>query len=253
LIFLISGCSKETELPQEGDIVLWKQNNALVIKAKLGQRREHMPKYKIFEPELERYVGQFPIDYQPERFMPISKEEIDRLEFPSAIHQLEFSLMLNGKVSKATNLGLLTGRGLDDPNQVKVKLMNVDPVFYEKVHETQFLNTREKIEYRLNSKNLDESSKFTDYGMTCYRFTKNIDETSKAQLCFGTSVHPLVSGFYLYISEESNYISVSSNELIFGGIQLRWVTHKQNIHQVKKIDTAIWRLLDTWNVAKSRQ
>ena len=43
LVFLI-GCTPKEKLyiPQEGDLVTWKQNPQLIVKAKLGSRREHI-------------------------------------------------------------------------------------------------------------------------------------------------------------------------------------------------------------------
>jgi hypothetical protein len=253
LSLLGSGCrSEEASLPKEGDIVTWRQNSELVIKAKLGQRRDHIQKSHIFTPKLERYVGQFPVDHVPEKFSSISREELVRLPYPDAAHQLEFSLMLNGKTARATNLGATIDKGLDDPNQVKVKLVNIDPKISEQRNGYPFLNTREKVDYRLKSKNLVANTKFSEHGLECYRFSVTLDSPYKPRLCFGESEHPFVSGFRVYVSEGNKHIRVNSDELIYGGMQVLWHTHKQNLPQVREIDAAIWRFLDSWNVAPNQ-
>jgi hypothetical protein len=252
LSLLGSGCrSEEASLPKEGDIVTWRQNSELVIRAKLGQRRDHIQKSHIFTPKLERYVGQFPVDHVPEKFSSISREELVRLPYPDAAHQLEFSLMLNGKTARATNLGATIDKGLDDPNQVKVKLVNIDPKLVEQTG-SPFRDTRKWLENRLKSKNLAANTKISEYGLECYRYTLTLDSPNKPRLCFGNSEHPLVSGFQIYVSESSTNIKASSDEWIYGGMQVRWYTHKQNLPRVREIDAAIWRFLDSWNVAPNQ-
>ena len=38
-------------------------------------------------------------------------------------------------------------------------------------------------------------------------------------------------------------------ESIYGGITVTWITDRKNLTQTQKIDAAIWRLLDAWNIA----
>lgn len=63
-------------------------------------------------------MGQFPIDYIPEKFVPITQEQANSLPMPDSNRQLEFNLMLNGAQVKATD-----SHNNDDKNQVKVNLL----------------------------------------------------------------------------------------------------------------------------------
>ena len=56
LVFL-TGCfpREKADIPQEGEIVTWKQNNHLVVKAKLGPRRIHIPDTHCKRCEAEFY------------------------------------------------------------------------------------------------------------------------------------------------------------------------------------------------------
>ena len=38
----LSGCSQAPAIPKDGDEVMWRLSSELIIKAKLGQRREHV-------------------------------------------------------------------------------------------------------------------------------------------------------------------------------------------------------------------
>ena len=76
----LNGCKPSQSIPEEGDIVIWKHSPELIIKAKLGQRREHIIvdariDHLSYEPQYERFIGQFPIDYNPKPFPKFTKEE----------------------------------------------------------------------------------------------------------------------------------------------------------------------------------
>ena len=76
----LSGCRQKPPIPKEGDIVVWMHSPELIIKAKLGQRREHVvsdPRldHLFYEPEYERFIGQFPIDYKPIPFPKFTEAE----------------------------------------------------------------------------------------------------------------------------------------------------------------------------------
>lgn len=253
---LLGGCLQQEDvvISKEGDVVTWKQTPQLIIKAKLGQRREHIPdtycvpcEADFYHQELEHYVGQFPIDYVPEKFAPISKEEVEKLPMPYSDHQLEFSLMLNGAKGKVTDTSPYGGEGIDDSNQVKVF------VSVYKLNMTQVrahggperYNTRQLFELSL-MKELDASTKVSENGLDCYGFK----DGHAGKRCFGTSENILVSGFHFYASADTkNNIYGQSHEFIYGGLSLEWFTDQKNLHRAKEIDAAIWRLLDAWNVS----
>jgi len=264
VIISLSGCRQAPPIPKEGDVVIWKYSPELIIKAKLGQRREHVIKdsrtdHLFYEPEYERFIGQFSIDYQPVSFPKFTKEEQTAFEAEygskvhavKSIHPIEFNLMLNDVMAKATDVSPYGERGVDDPNQVKVFLTGTRSFPRPTKTDTRPTpyNTREYFELEL-MKRLDIKSKTTKYGLDCYRL---IDGEGKR--CFGHSINPLVSGFYFYISPyltlsgNRMVISVTSHENIYGEIRIVWFTDQRNIKRIREVDAAIWRLLEAWNIS----
>lgn len=56
-------------IPKQGDTVTWLINDFLIIGTQLGERRKHIPRStdsRYYEPEFEKYIGQFPVDFIPE-------------------------------------------------------------------------------------------------------------------------------------------------------------------------------------------
>ena len=260
-VLLTGGCmqQQEADIPQEGDVVTWVQSS-LIIKAKLGQRRAHViaaPRidHLIYEPQYELFIGQFPIDYEPEPFPKFTEEEQTAFlaEFNSKIHArkslhyIEFNLMLNGVEAKATDVSPIGGDGMDDPNQVKVIIYGhgTQPITTKSGVKRAPYNTRQSFELEL-IKNLDVSAKITKDGVDCYPYKHG----SGSKRCFGQSTHPSVSGFHFYIpaNAKSNIYAISE-EFIYGGIKVEWFTSQKNINRAKDIDAAIWRLLEAWNIA----
>lgn len=250
-----SACTQEhVDLTKEGDLVLWKQNPSLIIKARLGQRREHIPDSldkHFYRPEREHFVGQFPINYIPEQFPKISQAEADALPMPYSNHQLEFSLMLDGIKSKVTDKSVYAGSPLDHQSQVRVT-----------VHGLTLHMRREKLTSSSSYQNLVESggrngvvfipdTKSKLYGLNCYYRGK---EHIK-QYCFGDSADPKVSG--ISISHYGNISPEGTSELIrgenigpeLGGIWVRWYTDANNMKRWREIDAAVWSILKAWNVS----
>lgn len=243
LVFL-TGCfpREKADIPQEGEIVTWKQNNHLVVKAKLGPRRIHIPdthckrcEAEFYQPEHEHYLGQFPIDYVPEKFPKISVVEAESLPFPYSNGQLEFDLMLNGSTVRATDRTINSDQGLDHPDQVKVRLLNtrLDG------------RTSDVINFRLKNKpndfNAENSSK---YGMQYW-----LNQSTDSLLCYGQSKHKVGVLFKNMGGDQSNWVLAKSWEPLYGGITIDWRIDKGNLHRWKEVDAAIWRLLETWNVS----
>lgn len=252
---LLGGCMQEdVVIPKEGEVVTWKQNPQLIIKAKLGQRREHIPdthcprcEADFYHPEREHYVGQFPIDYVPEKFAPISKEEAEKLSIPYSDHQLEFSLMLNGAKGKSTD-----AYNNDDENQVKVEVQGLK-IFMREDNTT----TKRSFEHMvaLPGRNaLIPETLFHKHDLICYYS----DPKGTHFRCFGNSSGEGVTGVYLLVpTEKAGFTETSYERLIraeyyepvLGGVWITWQTNYKNWDKWREIDTAIWRLLNTWNVA----
>ena len=239
--------------------MVWMHSPELIIKAKLGQRREHVvsdPRldHLFYEPEYERFIGQFPIDYKPIPFPKFTEAERrdfiaeynSKIHAVKSIHPLEFNLMLDGAIAKATDASPYGGEGMDDQNQVKVILdyygryATITPS--GSVLKT--FNTQRLMEDELKSRLDIKSRKETD-GLVCY----NLINEEEWMRCFGRSDHPSISGFQFALSPSISNVFVASIETVYGGIRIDWFTHKKNINKAREIDAAIWRLLDAWNVA----
>ena len=261
-IISLSGCRQKPPIPKEGDVVIWKHSSELIIKAKLGQRREHVisdPRidHLSYEPEYERFIGQFPIDYAPKPFPKFTEAERrdfiadhdSKIHAVKSIHPLEFNLMLNGVTAKATDASPYGGEGMDDPNQVKVILHGYGdfPIVTKSGVKHAPYNTQQLFEIELMKK-LNISSKKTEHGLDCYSF----QDGHEGKRCFGNSTYSSISGFHFYVSPTEENVLVESLEAIYGGIRVEWFIHKKNINRTKDIDAAIWRLLEAWNVAPTQ-
>ncbi len=262
LAIVCIGCRDKPAIPKEGDVVVWMHSSELIIKTKLGQRRDHVitdPKndHLFYEPEYERFIGQFPINYEPSRYPKLA--EAERRDFiekhnseiraVKSIHPLEFYLMLNGAISRATDTEPHGADRMDDPNQVKVIIHGYETLSTDKSSgiNNRLLNTRELFDAELN-KHLDTSSKTINDDLECYSYYGG----EKGELCFGRSTHPLITGFYFHKSPQGRRLLVRSLETIYGGIKVEWFTDQKNISNAKYIDSTIWRLLDTWNIAPTK-
>lgn len=69
-LLMLFTCSKPPRpIPKQGDTVTWLINDFLIIGTQLGERRKHIPRStdsRYYEPEFEKYIGQFPVDFIPE-------------------------------------------------------------------------------------------------------------------------------------------------------------------------------------------
>jgi hypothetical protein len=254
----LGGCSQKPPIPKEGDVVVWKHNSELIIKAKLGQRREHViskadasTDHLFYEPEYERFIGQFPIDYDPKPFPKFSEaerrdfiaEHDSKIHAVKSLHPLEFYLMLNGTKARATDSSPYVGVGIDDPSQVRVIILG--PGNFP--NDANSINTQKFFKTEL-MKELDADSIQTEHGVDCYNF----NDGSSGKRCLGHSTLPSISGFEFYLSPTNSNILVTSRESVYGGIRIQWFTDPRNINRAQDIDAAIWRLLKAWNIAPTQ-
>lgn len=246
----VSGCTKPDPYipPKEGEVVTWKKNSQLVLKARLGQRREHIPdthctrcEAEFYNKKYDRYLGQFPIDYVPERFEKLTQAEVEKM--PIAVSNngaFEFSLMLNGAKAKVTDKSIYSETALDDINQVKVQIEG------RGVTEEINFTTKDGYEHFLKFKNgVYDRVKSAEYGLKCY--LRN-DALVASYWCFGKSSNPNVSGFAISFTSDGE-VTGESWEAIYGGIRLRWRIDRRNAKYAKEVEAAIWRLLESWNVS----
>lgn len=177
----------------------WKQNPQLIVKAKLGPRREHIVdthckrcEREFYRPEREHYLGQFPIDYVPENFSPITQEEADSLPMPDSNRQLQFNLMLRGSIFQATD-----GYIPDHKDQVRVRIEGLTMDMRE-----QKLNTYKIMLMNTIPKYVKVDSKFKKFGLICYRRIFFHDSFN----CYGKSRHKDVTGVFLHIIALENTV-----------------------------------------------
>lgn len=257
----LSGCRQPPPIPKEGDVVIWSnkwnQDSELIIKAKLGQRREHVivdarTDHLSYEPEYERFIGQFPIYYDPKPFPTFTEQE--RIAYETAkrnkklppyksLHPIQFNLMLNGARAKATDRILVSKQALDDINQVKVELSGrgvLSDLLTTKDYYDRFLKLKVPKTWHYDKRSSDE------YGMKCYEHNE-IEPLSKSK-CFGTSSYAESSGV-LFTNVGNNWVFGRSYESIYGGIEVTYRIDRSKLKHWKEVDAAIWRLLERWNIS----
>ena len=233
---------KKQDPYKKGDIVTWKINDHLILKAEVGQRREHSlenhskrGEAEFYRPQYERYLGQFPIDYQPIGFDKISESEAR--DMPISKHsgrRYEFNLMLNGSWVQASDRSVYSNDTLDHPDQVKVVINSYQASLTTK-------EATEKEEREVKAKYEKELSE--KYGLHC----RTRDDIGIPH-CFGNSINQQVSGIVFSFWNDEK-IKAISYEPIYGGIKVEWYFHPSNLQHWQEIDTAIWDLIDTWNIS----
>jgi hypothetical protein len=253
----LSGCSQAPAIPKEGDEVVWRQSSELIIKAKLGQRREHVivdarTDHKFYEPEYERFIGQFPIDYDPTPFLKLTEQErivfeeeySSKIHAVKSIHPIQFNLVLNGVEAIATDSSFFSNKPLDDINQIKIEIGGLS-LWDDIKHTTKYRHER-FLKSKLIKKWLYDKQSSDEYGMDCLWL--NDDKSLSEVLCFGESTYEKASGVSISITD-SNWARATSYEPIYGGIKIKYLLDKSKLKHWKEVDAAIWRLLERWNVS----
>lgn len=259
VVMSIVSCTDEPwqQIPQEGDVVMWKHSPELIIKAKLGQRREHVithpqTDHRFYEPEFERFIGQFPIDYDPPSYATLTEQEY--LDFEAdlsqkilarkSIHHIEFYLMLNGEQVKATDLSIHDSKALDNIDQIKVELHGRG-ILADHRKTTKDMHDR-FVQTKVDKTWLRDEGASSEYGLDCYR--ENNGSKVLVIRCFGISAYKKASGVVFSIIG-SDWVYASSYEPIYGGIAIKYRIDKRRLNQWRQVDAAIWRLLERWNVS----
>jgi hypothetical protein len=264
LLFIasLSGCRQPPPIPKEGDVVIWNQrwqkDSDLIIKAKLGQRREHVIvdarfDHLDYEPEYEKFIGQFPIDYDPKPFPKFTEEERiaheiakrdKKLPPTRSLHPIQFNLMLNGVKAKATDRSMVSS--LDNINQVRIQIggrgVGNDLLTTEAIHE-RFLKSKFKKSWHYDKQSSD------DYKMKCYG--KNSGEPKSQLWCFGESSYKKTTGVSFTIFSD-NSVHAHSYENIYGGIKVEYLLDRSQLKHWQEVDAAIWSLLERWNVVANQ-
>ena len=223
---------------REGELVTWKFSDQLIIKTKVGQRREHIDGNEFYDPKSEYFVGQFSINYEPDIISMLTEQQAFAMPaittHPNI--ELEFNLILNGSTVQATDKPIYLDNSLDHPDQVRVSISSSDI-------DSAYLTTKERYLASLPHENQDYDKELSNkYGMSCYH------DQSKFT-CFGESSHDQVSGLIFSSELNADIVRVVSTEPVYGTIDMEWYVHKNNLEQWQEIDRNIWRLLAAWNVS----
>lgn len=243
VVTLQGGCmmQEKTDPYKQGELVTWKINDELIIKGHLGKRRKHIVgefDTEFYHPNIQQFMGQFPIDYLPKKFDPISKGETVTLQQNNTGNPFEFYLMLNGSWVEPTDESIYSPRALDHEDQVKIQVKRVYNLDLEQ-------NTREFFENDL-MKDLDKNSEHELYGMKCFNFLD-----SQGKRCLGQSSNINISGFDVLLLP-NHRLPVRYQEFIYGGVSIEYILNEKNLNKIQQIDQAIWRMLDAWNVSPNQ-
>ncbi len=240
LSLLQSSCSYMAKKDpwKEGEIVTWKFSDQLIIKTKVGKRREHIGGNEFYDPKSEYFIGQFSINYEPDIISMLTEQQA--LAMPAiTTHpsiELEFNLMLNDSEVEATDRPVYIDNKTDHPDQVRVSINRSDI-------DSNYLTTKEKYLASLPYENQDYDKELSNkYGMSCYKDKFKFT-------CFGESSNDQVSGLIFSSELNSDIIRVVSTEPIYGKIDMEWYVNKGDLYQWQEIDKNIWRLLTAWNAS----
>lgn len=262
----IGGCMQNKDIPtlKEGDIVKWRGNQLLIIKAVLGQRRLHIEKNLGYALEHENFIGQFPIDYEPSPFPKLTEKEVIALESAEnerlkELHHpmhndIEFNLMLNGSTVVPTDTDPID-KGVDHPDQVKVRISRYELHYsdYYYKHGELINSYKGKLSRWVKTCNevegLNLSTKTTKEGVDCYEYQQGAPKKDPIRECFVQSDNPLAPNYQFTVPSSEGYRKHIQVNRYMPGYTLFWYTDKKNIYRAKEIDAAIWRLIDIWNVS----
>ncbi len=246
LFLLQSSCFFKKELKQdpykEGEVVTWSYGEQFIIKSKVGERRKHLVdticprcEREFYQPRFEHYLGQFPIDYQPEKFPTMTLEEANntpRGNRRAGHPALEFNLMLNGSWVEATDRDVVSEDTLDHEDQVKIV------VEFKRSKRT----TKEGYLKSLKEEKGVYNQKFSEkYGLECR-------DEELGLSCFGKSANKNISGV-IFSFWNNNKVKATYYEPMYGGIWVDWYINGKNLQHWQQVDAKVWQLLDSWNVS----
>lgn len=223
---------------KQGDKVTWQVSPQLIVNTTIGE----MNKADYQDNNKQFFLGQFPLEYQPKKltqFDPNNIQQINDINYP-----FRFNLTTNG----AKNVPIeQSPSSVLMPNQVRVEInpiINFKPTFFN--------HARERIDYyKTLNEFIIKGEKYEDNGLECYP-TYMFDATCIAMT--NDTHHPQI----LFRVDKPSYskditIHATSVSDLYGGIKVEWTAKDTDLRNWKKIDTAIWRLLETWNVASVPQ
>ena len=246
---LLQGCGKNVKKEpwDVGEVVTWRISDDLVVKGKLGTRRRHIPlspqgEAALYVPTEWRYMGQFPIDYVPERYPLITAEEARRAMEPG--RPLEFDLMLNGSWVVPTDAPYspqAASSAIDHPDQVRVQYDGKADGYIESI-----------TTFRYAGNAISEEHSFEKIGLTCKIFEDRYDGklgSFNPTHCYHASedLEKRVAAFSIYNGlREMRVIFFRTRQGRTERVTIDM--SKANIAQWKLIETKVWDLIDRWNV-----
>ena len=241
-LIALSGCTIEP--PKEGDLVTWEVTPQFIVQTELGPRRDLVQYDKdtpLYRPEMERYVGIFPIDYIPQKHRKLNKSELQKINKKYA-DEIEFDLALNGANFKPNDWSIHGEAGMVSNDQVRILITNNS----NKQRQVKTLDEVKKGVY-----NPAISSK---YNLDCYAFLKSIkikNEIHKYTVyeCFGNSQDRKQERINFNFFADDDVRIMAEYNLNDLGINVQWKTDEANLKDWEKINTSIMNLINSWNVS----
>lgn len=241
-ILTLSGC-ESVSTPKEGELITWDLTPNFVIKTELGPRRDLVRFNKdtpLYKPELERYLGIFPLDYTPSQQIELSRQEMENFTYKNYNPNIDFDLALNGSMFKSNDISIYGDNVLLHKDQVKVSIISSSNDFLSK---SIFSN----IEIKNGAKHFEFSEK---YNLDCYEFIHPIENSdSKSYKCFGKTKNSEIPEVEVNIlTSDMKYIMVFSKSSKLG-ISVSWRIDESNLKDWENINTHVWNLINSWNVS----
>ena len=233
------------DISKKGDLVVWKISPDLTIKTIAGDKKNIAKDTVLNGP----FLGQFPVDVQskPQRFNTKDKiENVADFENP-----MQFNLLLND----VKNVPINNFYDKNYQNQVKVVLRNLstlDPIALKYKR-----TPREWIDYFTWQPTIRHESFTRDFGLECYSIKDLKPHIARFYHCIGRASDPYQSEFLLKINEHiQDHQMVVTTEVetpLYPNVRIEWTMPYESLKDWKMIDKNIWRLLEIWNMSKSRK
>lgn len=246
----VQGCGKNVKKEpwDVGEVVTWRISDDLVVKGKLGTRRRHIPlspqgEAALYVPTEWRYMGQFPIDYVPERYPLITAEEARRAMEPG--RPLEFDLMLNGSWVVPTDAPYspqAASSAIDHPDQVRIE-------YVPRPARIDFNK------YPMVDQPIKPYHDYDDLGLSCMVYLDRSDQRGDQYVqCHASSARTVYSWVSMRFYDSMSHTQMHIRKKINGvESEIQMTIGRSNLPQWQQTAAKAWQLIDLWNVAPGRK
>ena len=225
---------------KSGDLVVWRVIPSLLFKTYVGERIKTVYKY----PAESYFLGQFPIDYRPQKQKLLSTDQIENAS--DFQHSLQFNLLLKG----VKNIPINDYHHKVFPNQVKVIISNMDGV--EPIAKTlKRTSPREWIDYLISLGYEKNDSLSLKYDLECYSRNLPVHLIPSDQCIAKSSIKDQQLEFLLKRHKNLyNQVIIEADieTALYPSTKVSWVATEDHMKDWKIIDENIWRILEIWDV-----